>query len=186
VLDDGWFRSAREGRPVDAAGQPIPWLPYPAIDFLASRVKPDFAVFEWGCGTSTLWWAKRVARVVAVEHDEEWFARISDLAPPNAEVRHVAMGSERYANAIDVYAPQFDVVVVDGRERVACLRRAVEGLSPRGVIVLDNSQRPEYAEGIAHLAALGFRHVTFAGLVPVVAWKEQTSIFYRAGNGLEL
>jgi hypothetical protein len=32
-------------------------------------------VFEWGSGVSTLWYARRVAKIVSVEHDEEWYRR---------------------------------------------------------------------------------------------------------------
>ena len=31
----GWLRAWRAGRPVDARGDPLPWITYLAIDFLA-------------------------------------------------------------------------------------------------------------------------------------------------------
>jgi hypothetical protein len=60
LKDDGWFRSCREQASVDANGNPIPWITYPAIEFLVKRINNQLSVFEYGCGNSTLWWASRV------------------------------------------------------------------------------------------------------------------------------
>jgi hypothetical protein len=66
----GWFQSFQSGQSVDASGRPIPWISYAAIDFLERRIPGDAEVFEYGAGNGTLWWAERVARVDAVEHDK--------------------------------------------------------------------------------------------------------------------
>src|SRR5262245_35910487 len=89
--DDGWFRSAREGRAVDAEGRPIPWITYPAIELLRARVRPDMSVFEYGCGASTRWWAERVREVVSVEHDRAWFEQTRLGLPANVELLHVEL-----------------------------------------------------------------------------------------------
>jgi hypothetical protein len=86
---DGWFRSFEEGAAVDRDGKPLPWYTYPAIEFLQARVRPEMVIFEYGCGNSTLWWAKRVAEVVSVEHDGEWYRRVAARVPPNVTHRHV-------------------------------------------------------------------------------------------------
>ncbi len=62
----GWLRALRDGRPIDANGQPLPWLTYPCIDFLRSLDLRDKSVFEWGCGHSTLFFAERANRVVSI------------------------------------------------------------------------------------------------------------------------
>src|SRR5688572_22901839 len=67
LREQGWLRSYRERRPVTQGGEPIPWYTYSAIDFLAERLPPDATVFEFGAGHSTLWYARRVARVVSVD-----------------------------------------------------------------------------------------------------------------------
>ena len=46
----GWLKSWWRGRPVDAAGKPLPWLTYPAIDFISQFDFSDAIVFEWGSG----------------------------------------------------------------------------------------------------------------------------------------
>lgn len=182
---DGWFRSRREQRCVDLAGNPLPWLAYPAIEFLGRRVRPELTVFEYGCGASTLWWASRVARVVAVEHDAAWAERISAQAPANARVHHVPLDEAgEYARSALAHGLLFDVVVIDGRDRVRCVPPAVQALHPGGVIVFDNTDRPQYAPGDHHLAEAGFRRLDFVGMAPVIDYKTQTSVYYRPGNCL--
>jgi methyltransferase family protein len=180
---DGWFRSFEERAPVDRQGEPIPWYTYPAIEFLRTRVRPEMTVFEYGCGNSTLWWAKRVAQVVSVEHDSDWHRRIATRVPPNVTLRHVPLERPgEYAGALVREGRRFDVVVIDGRERVECTRHVVDGLSEGGVIVFDNAERPDYAEGYAALEAQGFRRIDFVGMAPIVVDKITTSVFYRPDN----
>lgn len=50
LFEDGWFRSYREKSAVDANGDPIPWITYPALDFIRKRVTRDLTVFEFGSG----------------------------------------------------------------------------------------------------------------------------------------
>src|SRR5688500_17349891 len=48
----GWARSLRSKTPVDDRGEPIPWIPYVAVDFLVERLRPDMTVLELGAGHS--------------------------------------------------------------------------------------------------------------------------------------
>lgn len=185
LREDGWLRSFREGTPVDAAGESVPWLTYPAIEFLASRVRPEWRVFEYGAGASTRWWAKRVAEVISVEHDRDWFERVGTGLPSNVSLTHVALiAGGDYSRSAAAYPGRFDVVVIDGRDRVNCARAALVALNAGGVVVWDNSDRPEYAEGHALLVAAGFRRVQFVGMAPVFNQKSETAVYYRDGNAL--
>jgi hypothetical protein len=185
LIEDGWTRSRAEQKCVDAQGRPLPWMTYPAIDFLSRRIRPDMAVFEYGCGASTLWWAARVSRVVAVEHDPGWAARIAAEAPPNATVVACPLEPEGpYEANVRTHGLSFDVVVIDGRRRVRCVPHAVAMLRPGGIVVYDNSDRPEYADGLRELGEAGFRRVEFVGLAPMIDYKSETSVFYRTGNCL--
>ncbi|HKQ58831.1 MAG TPA: class I SAM-dependent methyltransferase [Candidatus Eisenbacteria bacterium] len=183
LKDDGWIRSLAEGAPVDAAGNPIPWLTYPAIELLQRRVRPEMSVFEYGCGHSTLWWAARVRDVVSCEHDQAWLERIRSRAPANVTLRHVALEYDgAYSRTVAEYPGRFDVVVIDGRDRVNCARHAVTALAPGGVIVWDNSDRAEYRPGFDQLGQVGFRRLELVGLYPTLNEKGETSILYRDRN----
>lgn len=80
----GWFNSL-DGVPRDQNGY-VPFITYPAFRQLARIVKPEWRVFEYGCGGSSLWWANNVASITCVEHDAKWAARMSADAPPNLRI----------------------------------------------------------------------------------------------------
>lgn len=59
-----------------------------------------------------------------------------------------------YIGAIDGFADgYFDIIAVDGKERVGCTVHAVPKLKAGGVLVLDDSEREEYEEVFALLSA---------------------------------
>jgi len=185
LLEDGWLRSYREGASVDARGEPLPWITYPAIEFLRRRIQPGMSVFEYGSGGSTIWWANRVREVISVEHDQEWFERVREDLSSRATICQIDLEyGGAYAKEIQKYQSRFDIVVVDGRDRVNCLKNCISALKCSGVVILDNSDRPEYAEGFNFMRTNGFRHIEFVGLSPIVNIKTETSIFYRSDNAL--
>lgn len=187
LKQDGWLRSFAQGEPVDAEGHPLPWLTYAAIEFLGRRIRPGMSVFEYGCGNSTLWWAARVREVVSCEHDRDWYEKIRALAPDNATLRHVPLhyGGD-YCRVVAEYPGRFDIVVIDGRDRVNCAKHALAALKPDGIIVWDNSDRDEYSLGYEHLEREGFHKIEFVGLLPMINDKCETGVFYRDANCLGL
>lgn len=182
--DTGWYRSFQKRIPVDADDQPLPWYSYPAIKFLEKRIQPEWHIFEYGCGNSSIWWSKRVARVLSCEHDKEWHERVTKILPDNATC--VYKGASSYAEAASEQTEKFDVVIIDGIERVECARHAAKAVKDGGVIIWDNADRLDYAEGYEFLIGLGFKRLGFEGLGPIVMIPTETAIFYRADNCLGL
>ncbi len=184
----GWFESAREKRPIDAAGLPLPWYAYPAIFWLESIVGGTETVFEYGIGNSTLWWAARVARVHGVDHDEEWIARVRSTAPSNARISYQACAGtevsapegDPYVGAAAATGLKFDVIVIDGRARVSCAAEVSKSLAPDGLVLLDNSDRPKLAPAHDTLASQGFGRIDFVGLAPGGTNVVATSAFCRS------
>lgn len=135
-----------------------PWWVGDAIDYLDSLLRPEFIAFEWGAGGSTLWLAKRVSFVTSMEHEAVWYdGVISDLdhfEVNNVNPVYIAMEAgdydyDNYARYILRYKPYaFDVISVDGRNRVQCLKYAIPKLRPGGIMVLDDAQRAHYQSGI--------------------------------------
>ncbi len=179
LVTTGWLNSLFDGLPVDAAGEPIPWFTYPAIDFLEPRVQRNWTVLEWGCGNSTLWWAARTKRVVGVEHDRAWHQLVASKAPANATLV-LSEDPDRYANLQDApEAGPYDAIVIDGEQRNQCARRAAASVKPDGIIVFDNSDRKMYRDGLAFLMDSGWKRLDFFGLIPSYLYRNCTSIFYR-------
>lgn len=185
--ESGWIRSALAGMPVDGEQRPVPWYTYGSIEFLSRRVKSDMVVFEYGSGNSTLWWSARVARVVSCEHDHQWFELMSSKLAANVDYNFVEMSrGDDYSKRISRHEGEFDIVVIDGRDRVNCAKNSLPALKASGVILWDNSDRSDYAEGYDFLLGRGFKRLDFWGMGPINNYGWCTSVFYRPANGLEI
>ncbi len=183
----GWLRSMECGEVLDMDGTPQPWLTYPALDFLKNRVAPTMSVFEYGTGNSTLWWAKRVKKLVSCEHDKEWYAAFKEkvtMGNTTYLLRRCKGDSEEYAREILQYKDLFDVLVIDGRDRVNCAKNCLTSLRPGGVVIWDNSDREEDQAGYDVLCEAGFRRLDFWGLGALSTRQWCTSFFYRTENCL--
>lgn len=171
-----------------------PWLPYLAAEYLDWWLKPEMTVFEWGAGASTGWLAKRVKKVVSVEHDPQWIMGLRDniefrnIAPENGELgdnpanphhyRSRPIGGvnfKQYACAIDVY-DQFDLIIVDGRARASCIYHAIPKVKKGGFIIIDNTERPYYLAQVGSYLS-DWNRITFYGGGPKNSWKWETSFF---------
>jgi hypothetical protein len=185
--DVGYFESLRARLPIDREGAPIPWITYGSAMLLADRLDPQWSVFEWGSGNSTLWWAPRVKSVVSCEHDKMWYERMRDKVPSNVKLKFIELNpAGEYCRASQSYSAEFHVIVIDGRDRVNCARNCISALRPDGVVVWDNTGREKYQEGCDFLTTSGFRRLDFRGLTPANRHSDCTSVFYREDNCLRL
>jgi hypothetical protein len=91
----------------------------------------------------------------------------------SAKEGHQGLDFADYVAAIDAVPGDFDLVVVDGRAREACLAAAQSRLAPGGIVVFDNSRRRRYREAIL---ASGMLEQRFSGLTPTLPYPEQTSV----------
>src|ERR1700754_2095964 len=183
----GWTRSMTEERPCQLDGSPLPWMNYPVIGLFQKRLNKEMRLFEYGSGYSTLFFSELVASVTSLEYDIEWYERISKDLPKNAKVLLVKNDVDgSYCRAIHQTEGLFDVVVVDGRDRVNCIKQSIAKLQGHGVILLDDSQRERYQEGIDHAVREGFKRLDLEGMKPGKYGLERTTIFYRDGNCFNL
>lgn len=180
----GWMQSM-DGQAIDAKGEPVPWYTYPSIAFLDGKVKPELAIFEFGSGNSTLWWSSRVARVVSLEHDKEWYEKLVPTVPANVELKYTEMEYDGdYCRVLTGYKREFDCVIIDGRDRVRCALNCLGALKDDGVVIWDDSHRERYQEGCVYFEKQGFRRLDFWGFSPLETQETCTTIFYRDKNCL--
>lgn len=125
-----------------------PWLTPAANDFLASWLRPEHIGFEWGAGRSTLWLARRCARVFSVEHDPKWHERVKRSLDAEGvtrvELTLCAADSPEYARAIRAREKDsLDFVLVDGVSelRDACVEEALPRIRAGGLLILDDAHR---------------------------------------------
>jgi hypothetical protein len=183
----GWMKSIGENRPCASDGSPVPFMNYPVTTLLRHRLNKNMHLFEYGTGYSTLFFSTLVRNVVSVEYDLAWYERISKDLPTNAKI--LLMKNDingEYCRAINHVDGLFDVVVVDGRDRVNCIKQALGKLNDSGVIVLDDSQRQRYQEGINQATCQGFKRLDIEGLKPAEHGVDRTTVLYRQKNCLNL
>lgn len=181
----GWLESMEKRASIDGRGNSLPWISYPAIEFLQKRVPQSAVVYEYGCGYGTRWWAQRCAEVRACEHEKSWFDEITKHLPDNASVRFFELQKDGdYCRSVLGHERKFDIIVVNGRDRINCVKQSVKCLSDRGVLLLDNSDRAHYSPAILFLQDLGFRRLDFWGPGPGIDYLTCTSVFYQDGNCL--
>jgi hypothetical protein len=186
----------------DLASLDLPWWTYGAIEAVEARLaalQGRAKAFEYGAGASTIWLAKRCAQVASVEHDTGFAASMQDLFSRHSnidlavvpdvsatggpgEARSRRKGYEdrsfdAYVAAIAAHPGEFDLIVIDGRARNACLAAAKGRLAPGGVILFDNSDRPEYRDSIE---GCGLAERKLGGRAPALPMSSQTSLLARS------
>ncbi len=183
----------------DLVALDTPWWTFESADLVAAHLaeRPGARVFEWGSGASTAWLSRRAGEVVAVEHDAEWADQVRPLTGPGARVltvppapaspastaRSRKPGFEdldfgAYVAAVDDQDGVFDLVVIDGRAREACLARAVRHLAEDGLIVFDNVDRRRYRDAIAAQPGIEVRWTR--GLTPSLPYPTRTALIRRS------
>ncbi len=125
-----------------------------------------FDIFEWGSGGSSIWFAsKRVGRVVTVDHNPMWHARVAEAAkqmdiPIHAILRRAirrrgcrhSFGHQHslpdmdFNNYARVISGRYDLILVDGRARAMCFRKALNHVRQSGFIVLHDAERECYSQ----------------------------------------
>jgi hypothetical protein len=175
-IDLGHFKSVLRWESIDEHGQPVPWLTYPAIEYIKSLDTSNMKVFEYGSGNSTLFWPERAKAVVAIEHDQSWFEQLKHkLSKSNNVTLKYIVGSNHYPTEINKYKYKFDLIIIDGLFRKKCAKQALDKLSDNGLIILDNSDRtPDIC---LLFRRRGLTQIDFTGFGPINPYIWTTSLF---------
>lgn len=183
LYSTGWMQSRKARKPIDSDGNPIPWMNFPAVRLLEERLTRDLNLFEFGSGYSTFFYASRVSTVTSVEYDEKWFDVVKSQAPENVKLIFKEKDVDGdYCRVVGSTGDRYDVVIVDGRDRVNCIKQSISALSARGIIIFDDTHRDKYQDGIDFLKRNGFRALNLEGLKPTGTKIAGTTIFYRDNN----
>lgn len=181
----GWLESYHHKKPIDKNHKPIPWMNYAVIDLLDHRLQKDLSIFEYGSGFSTLFLAQRTSSVISLEYDEAWFKEVKSSLPSNASLLFQKADSDnKYCRAIILQNKLFDVIIIDGRDRVNCFKQGLSCLSDDGIIILDDSHREKYSHTFDIARNNDFKALTLKGLKPTESKIGTTTLFYRNNNCL--
>eukprot|EP00550_Attheya_septentrionalis_P009577 CAMPEP_0198288544 /NCGR_PEP_ID=MMETSP1449-20131203/7009_1 /TAXON_ID=420275 /ORGANISM="Attheya septentrionalis, Strain CCMP2084" /LENGTH=304 /DNA_ID=CAMNT_0043986705 /DNA_START=31 /DNA_END=945 /DNA_ORIENTATION=- len=143
-----------------------PWQVRGAIFALGRLLDSSMNGLEWSSGSSTRFYLLYVKSLFTIEHDGQYFDEVNaslrgmmakmgladqaltyKLIPPSKPYSDADGGDgtleefEDYVHA-KLSRDSYDLISVDGRARVPCLRRALKLIQPQnGIILLDNSDR---------------------------------------------
>lgn len=121
-----------------------PWLSYRGVRALDRLIQPEWSILEFGSGMSSRFFAKRCARLVSIESDPEWHARVLPqlAAIAGCDVDYRLRGEADYAALDDVPDASFDLALVDGLQYDRTAATAVRTVKPGGYVYMDNSDIP--------------------------------------------
>lgn len=119
-----------------------PWLTEAAIEFLESYLSSDMHVLEFGAGASSIWLVSRCWRLTTIEHDIKWLNVAA--AGITVEWRSVLHELPYYSVCDTRQDDTYDLVLVDGRNRVDCAAAALRLIKPGGILMVDNTERRHY------------------------------------------
>lgn len=128
-------------------------------EFFFKELNIDKKVLEYGSGSSTSEICSRVKLLVSIEHQKDWFEKTKSQDLPNTiillkepnihyeEGKHCGTYEEfkDYIEAPLEYAP-FDIILIDGRARVACSSFCKNLAHENTVIFVHDFERNEYNE----------------------------------------
>jgi len=178
LIETGWLQNFNSKAPIDIDKKPIPWTTYSFINFINDYLNVSMEIFEYGSGNSTIYYAERTKHVYTVEHNLEWYNKIKSQLPVNSTIFYQEL-NENYEKSISKPGKNFDVIIIDGRRRNNCLHTAINFLNDGGLIVLDDSERNKYSEGINFLLSKGFKKIDFWGISHRYFHNKATTIFFK-------
>ena len=142
-------------------------------------------ILEYGPGKSTVLLRQLCpkAEIWSIEHDVKYYKEWLKL---NDDKTHIILAEapedDRDSLLWAKYAAQegmYDLIFIDGRERIRCLMWAWFHINRNGVILLHDSERPEYQSGIEQFDKLE----EWGGTVVL---KPKQSDKLEFGNGTEV
>jgi len=118
-------------------------------------------VFEWGTGYSTVYYPKLLKSLhkdflwISVDHNKEWHEKIKKHTTWMVWLRLEEFDASQSPIFTDLVSinkyidmprntKKFDVIIIDGRFRMRCLRVAEQCLAEGGVIILHDAHRRYY------------------------------------------
>ena len=70
------YKSIKNWNCADERGDKIPWYTYPAIEYLNNLDFSTKYVFEFGSGSSSIYWADKAKDVVSIEYNKVWYKKV--------------------------------------------------------------------------------------------------------------
>lgn len=123
--------------------------------------------------------------MLTLETSLEWIAKILRSTNPvgnQSELIHIVELSVELITEV-LGDRTFDVIVNDGPDnRIDIADLLLSRIRPNGMLIWDNSERPEYHSKIAEIKNKGWHEISFFGIGPINAYASSTSIFLNTDS----
>ncbi len=163
-------------------GKEVPWYTYSFLDFLSNRLENIKTIFEYGSGSSTIFFDQMDKEVNFVENNQQWYKKVVQNVSKAKGILEEDL--EKYPQAIRVFNKKYDLIIIDGQKRRRCTLEALNYLNKNGVLILDNSDRVYYKTIFQIMNKQGFKNLTFSGHYPINTRTKSTTCFYKTDNML--
>lgn len=123
-----------------------PWMDSKEIELIEKHLTPNTVMLEWGSGGSTIYFSKKVKKLISIEHTKKYFDIVSSFELPNVEIYYVPTNKLPNPNELDsdVYKDyinkpnelgiKFDVILIDGRARYECSKISLKLIKDDGIV----------------------------------------------------
>lgn len=151
----------------------LPALNFQVVEFMEKIITSESLIFETGTGNSTIWFARRAKRVVALEHRIGWHEQVRQcLEKEKVENVKVYFDPEYAQKSFDDILMkgdniQYDLVLHDGPnptiERLPLIKLIPSLVKQGGYLIVDDTDRAVLASGIEYLDSLGWKKLVISG-----------------------
>ncbi|GAB0489641.1 hypothetical protein MMPV_000866 [Pyropia vietnamensis] len=156
------------------------WMTRQEAESMLEVMHKDMTYLEYGSGGSTMAFAPMAKRAYSIEHDKEWCSRMQEKLAVSGLAQRVTYtcapvdrgtggwgvshafeeGTYRvfkpYVDAVTTLNESvFDVVLIDGRARVACALKVLPYLNDDSLLLLHDARREKYAPILKYYDPLG-------------------------------
>lgn len=168
----------------------LPWMPYSTILKLNYIIKKDFNILETGSGGSSLFYLRRCNNLTSLEHDDKWLKEVDKNISLTSfkkrwtvvlkQLNEKSKNKSPYLQFLrQLQDESFDLISVDGRLRSESLKIVSNKVKKGGYLLLDNSDRNEYKEGIEFIDKLGWSKQDFNGFCYSLEWDSKSTMWHR-------
>jgi hypothetical protein len=169
----GHFESCKQQSCIKGS-EIIPWITYPALEYISQIDFSDKTLLEWGAGNSSIYFSKRFKHLTSIEHNKNWFVKIKEFGLKNQNL--IFADKKNYLSVVQDLETKFDVILIDAILRDDCVAIAPALLNNNGLIILDNSDRhPGLCE---KLRKDNFIQVDMHGFGPINNYTWTTTFFF--------
>lgn len=166
----------------------LPAVNFQTIAFMEKIITSESLVFETGTGNSTIWFARRAKRVVALEHRTGWYEQVRRcLEKEGTKNVKIYLDPEYAQKSFDDILEekdniQYDMVLHDGpnptAERLSLVKLIPSLVKPGGYLIIDDTDRDVLAPGVGYLDSLGWEKTAISG--KDFFGQEKEAIIYRS------